>query len=247
MENQKKKKPKWKKIVLFMATLLVLMAVASGAYVMDYYHSTSTYEEYVAASDLTITQEDSLVTVTGDNANGIGIIFYPGAKVEYIAYLPLMEALAKEGYTCFLQEMPGNLAMFGINKADDIIAENTEIRSWYISGHSLGGAMASSYAAENNAKLAGIIFMGAYPAYDISQTSLKQLSIIGSEDLVLNGENYEAAKPFAPEGSVYQIIEGGNHGYFGDYGEQAGDGTATITREEQIALTAGYIKEFIGE
>ncbi len=34
--------------------------------------------------------------------------------------------------------------------------------------------------------------------------------------------------------TIYYTIPGGNHAYFGKYGEQSGDGTATITREEQI-------------
>jgi hypothetical protein len=42
-----------------------------------------------------------------------------------------------------------------------------------------------------------------------------------------------------------QVIEGGNHAYFGMYGEQKGDGAATITNLEQITTTANYIIEFI--
>ena len=34
--------------------------------------------------------------------NEIGIIFYPGGKVEYTAYIPILEELVSLGYTCYL-------------------------------------------------------------------------------------------------------------------------------------------------
>ena len=35
-----------------------------------------------------------------------------------------------------------------------------------------------------------------------------------------------------PPGTVFVEVQGGNHAFFGDYGEQGGDGVATITREQ---------------
>ena len=52
-----------------------------------------------------------------------GLIFYPGGKVEHTAYEPLMKELASEGILCVLVEMPLNFAIFGMNKAEDIIEE----------------------------------------------------------------------------------------------------------------------------
>ena len=42
------------------------------------------------------------------------------------------------------------------------------------------------------------------------------------------------------------MIEGGCHAYFGMYGEQKGDGRATITHTEQIAQTVEAIVELTG-
>ena len=36
-----------------------------------------------------------------------------------------------------------------------------------------------------------------------------------------------------PQNYTEICIEGGNHAWFGNYGQQEGDGTASITREEQ--------------
>ena len=47
------------------------------------------------------------------------------------------------------------------------------------------------------------------------------------------------------EGYEEYCLEGGNHARFGSYGEQVGDGTATISREAQISLAVEHIAEFI--
>ena len=38
-----------------------------------------------------------------------------------------------------------------------------------------------------------------------------------------------------PDSARELVIEGGNHAYYGNYGEQANDGQADITRENQQA------------
>jgi hypothetical protein len=104
--------------------------------------------------------------------------------------------------------------------------------------------MASAYAGKNSTKLEGIIFMGAYPSSDLSKTNLKMLSIVGSNDEVINRDSYENAKGNAPVDAIYNTLEGGNHAGYGDYGPQDGDGTAAITGEEQKEKTAGWMDEF---
>jgi hypothetical protein len=48
-----------------------------------------------------------------------------------------------------------------------------------------------------------------------------------------------------PPGSELVVIDGGNHAGFGHYGPQAGDGTATIDREEQQRQTAETLLAFV--
>lgn len=242
--SRKKKRSKLKIGLLIVFIVLAVLGIATGVYLSDYYQSQYTLEEYQLNSKVDIVEENSIITLKGDKDNGIGVIFYPGGKVEYTAYIPLLELLAEQGYTCYIPKMPVNLAIFGINKADDVMIMNQNIEKWYIAGHSLGGAMASSYASKNSDKLKGIIFLGAYPSSDISKTKLSMLSIVGSKDNVINRENYEKNKSKAAEGAIYKILEGGNHANYGDYGKQEGDGEATISREEQIQQTAIWIEEF---
>ncbi len=56
----------------------------------------------------------------GDPAAETGLVSYPGAKVEYTAYTPLMRDLAARGYLAVAVEMPFNFAFFGINAADEV-------------------------------------------------------------------------------------------------------------------------------
>jgi hypothetical protein len=243
-ETKKRKLSKLKIALLIVICIFLTLGIVFGVYVSQYYHSQSTFAEYQKNYKVDISEENSVITLKGENENGIGIIFYPGGKVEYTAYIPLLAQLAEQGYDCYLPKMPCNLAVFGINKADKIIAAHTDVKKWYIAGHSLGGAMASSYASKNSDKLAGIIFLGAYPASDLSQTKLAMLSIVGTKDQVVNRDKLESSKSNAPKDAKYQTLEGGNHADYGDYGAQKGDGEATITREEQIGQTAEWMEAF---
>ena len=159
------------------------------------------------------------------------IIFYPGAKVEYTAYAKLMYKIAENGKDCFLIKMPFNMAIFDVNKAQTIMNEYN-YENWYISGHSMGGAMACMFACNHPENIKGVITLAAYPTKDLP-SNIEYISIYGSEDQVLNKENYNNAKQYLPENSREYVIEGGNHAGFGNYGKQEGDGEAKITGEEQ--------------
>ena len=72
----------------------------------------------------------------------------------------------------------------------------------------------------------------------MNDAQIPTLALYGSEDGLLNKEKLEGTA------NVIEI-PGGNHAYFGNYGEQRGDGAATITREEQQRITAQEISAFV--
>ena len=249
MADEMVKKKRRKKILIITAAIALVLAVLVGAcaiYLGDYYHADSKAIEAFASSNTVQMQ-------TLDNGNIVfepedattGFIFYPGGKVEYTAYIPLMKALSSEGVLCVLVEMPFNLAVLDINAADGIQEDYPQIKSWYIGGHSLGGSMAASYLADHTDEYDGLVLLGSYSTADLSGSGLKVLSVYGSEDQVLNREKYKANKSNLPGDFAEVIIEGGCHAYFGMYGEQDGDGTPTITNEEQINYTAEKILEMM--
>ncbi len=175
-----------------------------------------------------------------------GMIFYPGGKVEAAAYEPLLQRCAEEGILCVLTEMPFNLAVLDMAAADGLLEQFPKVENWYLSGHSLGGSMAAAYL-EGRGDYDGLILLGSYSTTDLSDSDLNVLSVYGSEDAVLNRENYEAGRSLLPTDFTEVVLEGGCHAYFGVYGSQAGDGVPTISNEEQIQQTVAAICNFIQE
>jgi predicted esterase len=164
-----------------------------------------------------------------------GFIFYPGGRVDYRAYAPLMREIAAGGNAVYLVEMPLSLAVFGAERADAVIAANPGISTWYIGGHSLGGAMAAAYVYNNPVAVQGLVLWAAYPAEnnDLSQSGFPVLSIIANRDGLATLDKLKATAPLLPANTMWVEIDGGNHAQFGSYGSQRGDQEATISAEEQ--------------
>ncbi len=238
-----KKNSKKLLIILF---VLCLCVGGCAIYVSDYYHTdTAAVEAFAANADVPTTIIDRGVIAYGDTDAKVGLIFYPGGKVEYTAYEPLMRQLAQEGVLCILVQMPFNLAVLDINAASGLQEQFPAVCNWYIGGHSLGGTMAASYLGEHTEDFCGLILLGSYISNDLSQTSLRAISIFGSEDGVMNREKYDECKGNLPLDLTEIELAGGCHAYFGMYGEQKGDGSPTLTAEEQIRLTANHIVQAI--
>lgn len=147
---------------------------------------------------------------------------------------------------CVLIRMPCNLAVFNVNGADGIREQFPDIERWYIGGHSLGGAMAASYAAGHSDELDGLVLLAAYSPQDLTGSGLAVLSVYGSEDGVLDMGKYEQYRSNLPAGASEVVIDGGCHAGFGRYGTQDGDGTPAISSDEQIDRTAEEIARMMG-
>lgn len=127
------------------------------------------------------------------------------------------------------------MAIFDVDRADEIMDEFPDIKKWYIGGHSMGGAMASNYAAKNQDKLEGLILLASYIYGDYPDN--KTLTIYGT----LNTSVWEKIDY---EKNII-AIQGGNHAQFGNYGKQKGDAEATISREEQQDITVEAINRYL--
>jgi len=165
--------------------------------------------------------------------------------VEYTAYAPLLKKLAQQGVTCFLEEMPLNLAVMNFNRADAVIDAHPEIRSWYLAGHSHGGAFGAIYASAHADRLSGIILLAAYAAKPLSE--LPVLVVYASEDGVMRKDSIEKYHENLPADCEILVLPGGNHAMFGSYGIQPGDGEGQISPEEQRELTAAAITGFLSQ
>jgi hypothetical protein len=204
-------------------------------------------------------ESDEAVTVAGNNpivftptasAPTCGLIFYAGGRVDERAYAPALRAFAEAGHLVLLPSMPLNLAVLSPGRASGLMEEYPEIERWVIAGHSLGGAMAATYAnghpAEAEGGVHGLSLWAAFPAAgaDLSaRTDIAVSSVYGSEDGLAVVADIDASRPLLPADTLFARIEGGNHAQFGWYGAQNGDGEATISREDQQAQTVAATLE----
>ena len=229
------------KIILVLLLVLGIFAGAFLVYVGNYYHADMTaIDAFLPMQSVNHSEKDGHIVFMPENPIA-GFVFYPGGKVEYTAYMPLMAALADRGIICVLVKMPFNLAVLDVNAADGIREQYPEVEKWYIGGHSLGGSMAASYLAKHRDGFEGLVLLGAYSTADLSDSGLRVLSVYGSEDGVMNREKYEKNLTNLPDNFTEIVIDGGIHAYFGMYGRQKGDGEPRISNEEQIFITADII------
>lgn len=228
----------WKRLLLVTVILLVFLVVGFVVWANDALQPTP---EAIAAL-----QSDAQVQVTETNGWYVftptaaqpttGLIFYPGGKVDARAYAPQMRAIADEGYLTIITPMPLNLAVFGVNKAADVIQFFPSIKHWAVAGHSLGGSMAAQFIS-GSTSTQGLALWASYSAVDLSQTAVNAVSIYGTNDGVAKPQSVLDGARLLPADAVFVPIEGGNHSGFGWYGLQPGDNDATISREEQNAQT----------
>ena len=248
-KERKKRSKTFKVLVGLIIALGVFELVAFGAlavYISDYYHADATAETAMETTeDVSVFVKDDWVEFmpadTDADKADTGIVFYPGGKVEYTAYAPLMQDFAEEGYFCAVVKMPFNLAVLNSNAAKDVKEAHPKITNWIIGGHSLGGVMAAKYAAISD--FDGLFLLAAYANTDLSDKDIPVVSVYGSADGVLNMDEYEASKSKLPADLIEHVIQGGNHAQFGSYGLQEGDGEATIPAESQRAQAVQIVLE----
>lgn len=224
----------------------VVLLLVGGFYAWTRTARYAAFPEAVAVADrATSVRGWTVFEPTGDPI--AGFVFYPGGLVDADAYAPLMQRLADGGVLAVIVPMPLELAVFGIGRAAAVIDAFPQVGTWVIGGHSLGGAMAAEFVKGNPTAVDGIALLASFPAEgtDLSALPVRAVSTYGTENGLTQPEGFEASMVRLPSGSELVVIEGGNHAGFGDYGPQAGDGTATIDREEQQRQTAETLLAFV--
>jgi dienelactone hydrolase len=166
-----------------------------------------------------------------------GLIFYPGGLVDPRAYAPMAQSIAAKGYLVVVPSMPLNFAILDVNRAEQVMRAFPRIRQWAMGGHSLGGVSAAMFVKSHPDAVKGLVFWASYPADNDNLTGfdLRVKSIYGTHDGLSTVEKIDASRRLLPASTRWVAIEGGNHGQFGWYGLQSGDGVATISRDEQQA------------
>ena len=235
-----------KYLVIGIVVVIAIIVLACCIYLNKYYKAGIDAKKALKGTEtVEVSKIDAGYFFDGPGTDS-ALIFYPGGKVEASAYAPLMSKLANAGVDCFLLKVSHNLAILDQNKADMVLDSKYKYNNWYLSGHSLGGVVASEYAIKHDTRVKGLILLAAYPNSKVGN-NIKMLSIYGSRDGVLNMKKYSKAKKYKSINFEEVIITGGNHSNFGDYGFQKGDNEPYFNRSWQQDITVEHIINFINE
>ena len=226
-------------IVVLLIILLTIVIVAVVAFII--WASLARKPEIEAleameSNDLVDVKTDRwLVFCPKEKDPKVGLILYPGARVDVRAYSPAAQAIAADGYLMVIVPMPLNLAGFAINRAAKVINAFPEIVHWAVGGHSHGGAMAASFAYNNQRTIKGLVLWSSYPASknDFSDKDLAVASIYETLDGRSVMKGIDSYRNRLPPHTCWTPIEGGCHARFGWYGLQKNENVPTISHEAQ--------------
>ena len=231
----------WMKVLI---AVVAVFAIAVVAFVIWGSTPLGPMPEALAAlesdANVAVATDPWLSFTPTQGAKNTGLIFYPGGRVDPRSYAPMARAIAEAGYPVVIVPMPLNLAVFGVNRAADVIAAHPEVEHWVIGGHSLGGSMAASFTRNNPDLIDGLFLVASYPASSDDLSGFDDLttySVSATNDGLATPDKIDASRPLLPADTIWVPIEGGNHAQFGYYGDQPGDGQATNSREEQQRQT----------
>lgn len=253
-ETQTRKRRWWLWII---GGLLLIASVAAGGFVLWASTPSGTLLPEVDAA----LQSDDAVRVVTENwlafiptgptgeTPTTGLVLYPGGRVLAEAYAPLARRIAEEGYLAVIVYAPLNLAILDSGAANAVIEHYADVEHWVVGGHSLGGATAAIFAADNPGAVDGLAMMASFPADGrlAERDELRVVSIYATNDGLAQPDEIRASADELPPDTRFVEITGGNHAQFGYYGPQNGDGEATIPRETQIQQTTGAILELLAE
>lgn len=225
---------------LIVPVLLIFIYLMTGNY-----HATFDLNSFILENpSLMIAERNGFIEISNGNDNEKALLFYPGGKVDYEAYVPFLSNIAEKGCDVYLIKMPFNLAVFGVSKGDVVLNSIITYSEIYISGHSLGGVMANRYALMHKDRIDGVIYYASYPDRKMAENQ-RALLIYGNIDSVLDLEAVAKNEINLPVGYAKTVIFGGNHYNFGNYGEQKGDSLPEISRETQQKTAAEATVDFI--
>lgn len=214
--------------------LLVLSALALGGvllgvafYLFRPLKAEAIVQDYLKAPGLSLKEAPYGVELFPQSPKAL-LAFYPGARVDPLAYAPVLAPVAQAGYLVVLLKVPSGIALLEKERALEAKRAHPGL-PLVVGGHSLGGVAAAEVAAREGLPL---LLFAAYPEGDLSGVRLPTLALYGTEDGLLPPKEAQEKAKRLPQGARVVFIEGLNHAGFGAYGAQRGDRPAKRPREE---------------
>lgn len=179
----------------------------------------------------------------------IGLIIYPGGRIDPRGFAQPARAIAEQGYLVVIVPMPLNIAAIAPGRASEVIDAWPGIERWVLAGHSVGGTMAASFVHKHPEAIDGLAIWASFPAdsNSLADRALPVAVIYASEDDALaQPERVEARRHLFPAHTRWVLIEGGDHHQFGAY-EVDGPRPQRIAWAEQqrqvVAATVALLEE----
>ena len=234
--------------------------ITTGIVLLVVFTAWSLYAVRPRAEARAALQSDSRATVEESESHWIfrptaaelsrGVVFFPGALVNPIAYAPIARRLAEAGHPVVLVRVPRRGAFGGAEGPAPFARARDGMRrvpapGWIVAGHSRGAEIASRMLVHDPAGIEGLVLMGSSHPRDVSlaHLTIPVTRVYGTRDTVADVEKQEATRHNLPRDAKWVRIDGGNHSQFGYYGFQPGDWPATITRAEQQRIIFGALLE----
>ncbi|MBG6225466.1 hypothetical protein IWX63_002038 [Arthrobacter sp. CAN_A2] len=220
-------------VLASLAALLAIGSMAALAWVAPFpaMDGEGTVVREFGLAGVDYEEDATSITLTPVTGSSHGLVFYPGARVEALAYVPVLARVAQEGTTVVVLKEPLGISLLHSRQARSAMDANPGIPVWAVGGHSLGGVSASIVASEAD-DVDGLVLWASYPLGDLSGSDLEVISVSGSEDGLTTRADIEASRARLPSGTLFTEVPGAVHAFFGDYGDQPGDGVATTGRPE---------------
>lgn len=224
--------------------LLIIVVVLIGSLKIYTINSSEPLDEMYQAidsmntSNLTVEDKFDHISYQVESPKK-NIVIIPGGKVEPKSYEYLAIRLANAGYDVTIVKTLFNLAILTPNYGSKFLSNDIDN---VVIGHSLGGTVASMFSSGDD-RVTDVIFLASYAIKDLKDKHV--LTITGENDLVLDNEKLEEAKTYLPDDATFIEIPGANHAQFGWYGEQKGDGEATISTNTQQNAVIVLVLAFI--
>ena len=192
----------------------------------------------------------SITLLPGLDMSSTGVFFQPGARVDARAYAAILRPLADAGHPVVIAKQPLGIGFLAPGAFEAARDANPDVTSWIVGGHSLGGTVAAMDAEEHGqdaaAPVDGLLLFASYPASDMSASlTVPVLSISGSEDGLATPRDIDLSRADLPPSAQFTQIVGAVHAFFGDYGVQPGDGTATIDQDTARSQIAKASLDFV--
>jgi hypothetical protein len=226
--------------------LVTVVVLGSIGYLVPLTATRDAVAAIAGNADVRAESSPTRIVLTPRAAPRAGLVFLAGGKVDPRAYVPLLRRVSAAGYLVVVVKEPYDIGFLAIGEPARMVAATPGVTHWAVGGHSLGGVAAGVGVSSRNTGLSGLLLWASYPLGSLSDRSdLVVASVSGTADALTTPADVAESRAQLPTSTVFSAVDGGIHGYFGDYGYQPGDGSAGVDRataqQQIVAATTTFM------